>query len=69
MAQSVIDRAIQIHGGAGVSGDFPLARMWAMARILRIVDGPDEVHVNTVAARELGRFRRSAGGAPRRPAS
>jgi len=57
MAQAVIDRAIQVHGGAGVSGDTPLARMWATARILRIADGPDEVHLNTVASRELARFR------------
>jgi acyl-CoA dehydrogenase len=57
VAQAVLDRAIQVHGGAGVSADFPLARMWATARILRIVDGPDEVHLNTVAARELARFR------------
>jgi acyl-CoA dehydrogenase len=60
VAQAVLDRAIQIHGGGGVSGDFPLARMWAHARILRIVDGPDEVHINTVATRELARFRDAA---------
>jgi acyl-CoA dehydrogenase len=58
VAQAVLDRAIQIHGGAGVSADTPLARMWATARILRIADGPDEVHVQTVARRELARFRR-----------
>jgi acyl-CoA dehydrogenase len=57
LAQSVIDRAIQVHGGAGVSADFLLARMWSTARILRIVDGPDEVHIRTVASRELSRFR------------
>ncbi len=51
----VIDHAIQAHGGAGVSDDFPLARMYAMARTLRIADGPDEVHAMVVARTELGR--------------
>ncbi|HVA61337.1 MAG TPA: acyl-CoA dehydrogenase family protein [Mycobacteriales bacterium] len=53
---AVLDRAIQIHGGGGVSDDFPLASMWAHARTLRIADGPDEVHVRTVARREIGRY-------------
>jgi len=53
----VIDRAIQVHGGAGVSDDFGLASMWAHARTLRIVDGPDAVHVRTVAKQELGKHR------------
>ena len=44
VAERVIDRAIQVHGGAGVSNDFPLAAMYAAARTLRIADGPDEVH-------------------------
>ena len=52
-ALSVIDRAIQVHGGAGVADDFPLASMWAGARTLRLADGPDEVHVRTVARTEL----------------
>jgi acyl-CoA dehydrogenase len=52
----VIDRAIQIHGGGGVSDDFPLAEMYAGARTLRIADGPDEVHVRSVARQELGRY-------------
>ena len=43
MCLAVIDRAIQVHGGAGVSQDFPLANMYAMMRTLRIADGPDEV--------------------------
>ena len=51
----VIDHAIQAHGGAGVSDDFPLARMYAMARTLRIADGPDEVHTMVVARTELKR--------------
>jgi acyl-CoA dehydrogenase len=53
MACSVIDHAIQAHGGAGVSGDFPLAALYAQARLLRIADGPDEVHRISVARREL----------------
>jgi acyl-CoA dehydrogenase len=54
-ALSVLDRAIQIHGGGGVSQRFPLASMWAHARTLRLADGPDEVHLRTMARRELGR--------------
>lgn len=57
VAASVLDRAIQIHGGKGVSDDLLLARMWASARVLRIADGPDEVHLRTVARRELSRWR------------
>jgi len=60
MAQGVIDRAIQAHGGAGVSDDFPLARAYSFARALRIADGPDEVHTMTIAREELGKSR-SAG--------
>jgi acyl-CoA dehydrogenase len=54
MACAVMDRAIQIHGGGGVSDDFPLAYFYAWARILRLADGPDEVHLRTVARQELG---------------
>ncbi len=53
MAQRVVDRAIQVHGGAGVSADFPLAEAWAQARATRLFDGPDEVHRRTVARLEL----------------
>ncbi|MGH3319519.1 MAG: acyl-CoA dehydrogenase family protein [Streptosporangiaceae bacterium] len=53
----VIDRAIQIHGGAGVSDDTPLASMYAAVRAMRIVDGPDEVHVRSVARNELKPYR------------
>ena len=53
MAQRVVDRAIQVHGGAGVSGDFGLAAAWAQARATRLFDGPDEVHRRTVARLEL----------------
>jgi len=59
MAQRVIDRAIQLHGGAGVSEDFGLARAWAHSRTLRILDGPDEVHRRTVARVELRKQRDS----------
>jgi acyl-CoA dehydrogenase len=55
MALRVLDRAIQAHGGAGVSGDFPFAEWWAHARTLRIVDGPDEVHLEALARIELAR--------------
>ena len=53
MTLKVIDRAIQVHGAAGVSADFPLAEMYAHQRTLRIADGPDEVHEMTIARREL----------------
>ena len=56
VALAVLDRAVQAHGGAGVSGDFPLAAMWANARTLRIADGPDEVHAEAVARMELGKY-------------
>ncbi|AEP00231.1 MULTISPECIES: acyl-CoA dehydrogenase [Heyndrickxia] len=53
MALAVIDRAIQAFGGAGVSDDFPLARLWANARTLRLADGPDEVHLDQIARLEI----------------
>ena len=53
MAGRVIDRAIQIHGGAGVTADFHLAHAYAAARVLRIVDGPDEVHSAAIAKLEM----------------
>jgi acyl-CoA dehydrogenase len=53
VALKVIDRAIQVHGGGGVSADFPLASMYAHMRTLRLADGPDEVHKMTIARREL----------------
>ena len=49
----IIDRAIQVHGGAGVCEDFPLANFWIVARMLRIADGPDEVHLESIAKMEL----------------
>jgi acyl-CoA dehydrogenase len=53
MAEWVIDKAIQAHGGGGVSQEFPLAQLWANARSLRFADGPDEVHKRSLARREL----------------
>jgi acyl-CoA dehydrogenase len=53
LALRVIDRAIQAHGGAGVCQDFDLAAQWAWARALRLADGPDEVHIESVARMEL----------------
>jgi acyl-CoA dehydrogenase len=53
MAQLVVDRAIQVHGGAGVSQDTVLAAMYAGIRALRIVDGPDEVHIRDIARMEI----------------
>jgi acyl-CoA dehydrogenase len=56
MALRVVDRAIQAHGGAGVSDDVPLAAMYAGLRTLRLADGPDEVHRMVIARRELRRY-------------
>jgi len=53
VALAVIDRAVQAHGGAGVCQDFELASAWANSRTLRLADGPDEVHMETVAKAEL----------------
>ncbi|WKG04025.1 acyl-CoA dehydrogenase family protein [Mycolicibacterium sp. HK-90] len=55
MAQQVIDFAMQIHGGAGLSSDFPLSAAWTAARAVRLADGPDEVHKNVIARVELGK--------------
>jgi acyl-CoA dehydrogenase len=55
MALQVIDRAIQAHGGGGVSDDFPLAAAWAHARTIRLADGPDEVHREAIAKIELAK--------------
>ena len=56
-AAEIIDRAIQVHGGLGLSGDAPLAQLYAATRSLRIADGPDDVHLESVARRELARYR------------
>jgi len=60
IALKIIDRAIQVHGGAGVSDDFPLAWMYAHMRTLQLADGPDEVHKLSIARRELRRQRGEA---------
>ena len=56
LACRIIDQAMQVHGGAGLSEDFPLAGMYAGARVLRLADGPDEVHRAFIARRELKKF-------------
>jgi acyl-CoA dehydrogenase len=53
----VLDRAIQLHGSLGMSDDTPLAGMWRFSRMLRVADGPDEVHKMVIAMRELNRWR------------
>jgi acyl-CoA dehydrogenase len=57
MALRVLDRAIQAHGAAGVSDDFPLASAWAHARTIRLADGPDEVHREAIAKLELAQYK------------
>ena len=61
MALAVIDRAIQIHGGAGVCQDFQLAKAWAGMRTLRLADGPDEVHLEAIAKQEIAEQLRGSG--------
>ena len=56
VALKVVDRAIQVHGGGGVSDDFPLAWMYAHLRTLRLADGPDEIHKRSIARHELRSF-------------
>ncbi|AVL98932.1 acyl-CoA dehydrogenase [Gordonia iterans] len=60
VALKIIDRAIQVHGGAGVTDDFPLAMAYAHIRTLRLADGPDEVHKRAIARRELRPYRDAA---------
>ena len=60
MALKIIDRAIQVHGGGGVTDDFPLASFCAHQRTLRLADGPDEVHKRTIARVELKRMREAS---------
>jgi acyl-CoA dehydrogenase len=64
MAQQIVDDAIQAHGGGGVSDDFGLAELWANTRIVRLTDGPDEVHERQLARMEFAKYRdeQSAGG-------
>jgi acyl-CoA dehydrogenase len=56
----VLDRAIQVHGSLGMSDDTPLAGMWRFMRMLRVADGPDEVHKMVIARRELNRAAKKA---------
>jgi acyl-CoA dehydrogenase len=63
-AQNTIDRSLQAHGAAGVSEDTPLARMYATVRAMRIADGPDEVHLRTLARLELKRQAAESGLRP-----
>jgi acyl-CoA dehydrogenase len=60
IALKIVDRAIQVHGGAGVTDDFPLAMAWAHLRTLRLADGPDEVHKRAIARQELRQYRDAA---------
>lgn len=60
MVMDVLDRAIQVHGSLGMTDDTPLAMMWRFSRMLRLADGPDEVHKMVIARREVGRARRRA---------
>ena len=62
VALEVIDQAVQMHGGAGVSQDFPLARMWTQVRTLRLADGPDAVHRRVIAKAEMKRYTNEAAG-------
>jgi len=57
MAQEVIDMAIQLHGGGGMSDDYPLAAAFTWARALRLADGPDEVHRGVIARLEVDKHR------------
>jgi acyl-CoA dehydrogenase len=57
IAVKIVDRAIQVHGGGGVTDDFPLAMAWAHLRTLRLADGPDEVHKRAIASQELRKYR------------
>jgi acyl-CoA dehydrogenase len=56
MVMDVLDRAIQIHGSLGMTDDTPLAALWRFSRMLRLADGPDEVHKMVLARRELNRW-------------
>ena len=60
MVMDVLDRAIQIHGSLGMTDDTPLAALWRFSRMLRLADGPDEVHKMVLARRELNRWAKRA---------
>jgi acyl-CoA dehydrogenase len=63
----ILDKAIQTHGGGGLSQDWPLAGLWSHARSLRLADGPDEVHKVSLARHELRPYRTAATGSAGRP--
>jgi alkylation response protein AidB-like acyl-CoA dehydrogenase len=65
VALRVLDRAIQVHGGMGVSQDTFLAAAWANVRALRLADGPDEVHIESIAKWELRKWEQAAGASPK----
>jgi acyl-CoA dehydrogenase len=56
MCQTVVDRAIQMHGGMGVSKDVPLTRLFSYARLVRLADGPDEVHMSQLGKRTIAQL-------------
>jgi acyl-CoA dehydrogenase len=56
VVMDVLDRAIQVHGSLGMSDDLPLAGMWRFSRMLKVADGPDEVHKMVIARRELNHW-------------
>ena len=64
VVMDVLDRAIQVHGSLGMSDDTPLAGMWRFSRMLRVADGPDEVHKMVIARRELNRGGEDGAEAP-----
>jgi acyl-CoA dehydrogenase len=63
----VLDRAIQVHGSLGMTDDTPLAVMWRQLRMLRLADGPDEVHKMVIAMRELNKWRAEDASPPAPP--
>jgi len=60
VVMDVLDRAIQVHGALGMSDDTPLAGMWRFSRMLKVADGPDEVHKMVIARRELNHWAKEA---------
>jgi acyl-CoA dehydrogenase len=63
MQTTILDRAMQTFGAMGLSPDTPLADLWTMGRALRIADGPDEVHLRSIARREIARGRKNLSAA------
>ena len=67
IVMDVLDRAIQVHGSLGMTDDTPLAALWRFSRMLRLADGPDEVHKMVLARRELNRWAKRRGSLARTP--